>query len=239
MKGMDLVQITEELATELETLTFASPVAHVYNPLVYAREPHREYLRRYGGAPKEVVIVGMNPGPWGMAQTGVPFGEIETVKGWLGINGAVGKPAGEHPKKRVEGFSCRRSEVSGRRLWGLIRERFGEPERFFARFFVANYCPLLFLTAEGGNITPDKLRTAERERLHAVCDRALRRTVEHLRPGAVIGVGGFAAERCREALVGFDVRVGRIIHPSPASPAANRDWAGTALRQLHELGIAF
>lgn len=236
---MELVTLTEELAATLEEFSFSPPVAHVYNPLLYAREPHGEYLRRFGAAPKEAIFVGMNPGPWGMAQTGVPFGEIEVVKNWLGINGPVAKPAAEHPKKRVDGFACRRSEVSGRRLWGLIRERFGEPERFFARFFVLNYCPLLFLTAEGGNITPDKLRAAERERLTAVCDQALRRAVKCLAPQVVIGVGGFAEERCREALDGLDVRIGRIIHPSPASPAANRDWAGTALRQLHGLGIEF
>lgn len=239
MKPIDLAQITDELVAGLDPLAFAPPVAHVYNPLVYAREPHGEYLRRYGAAPREAIFVGMNPGPWGMAQTGVPFGEIEAVRGWLGINGPVGRPVDEHPKKRVEGFACRRSEVSGRRLWGLIRERFGTPERFFARFFVANYCPLLFLTADGGNITPDKLRRGERELLLAVCDRALRRTVESLGARVVVGVGGFAEVRCREALAGLDVRVGRIIHPSPASPAANRDWAGTVLRQLQELGILF
>lgn len=234
-----LVTIADTLASELEGLSFSPPVAHVYNPLVYAREPHAAYLSRFGSPPKEALFVGMNPGPWGMAQTGVPFGEVGVVTEWLGIDGAVGRPADEHPKKRVDGFACRRSEVSGRRLWGLIRERFGAPERFFARFFVANYCPLLFLTADGGNITPDKLRRGEQEPLFAACDRALRRTVDLLQPRVVIGVGGFAEGRCREALEGLNVEMGRIIHPSPASPAANRDWAGTALRQLQELGVDF
>ncbi|CAG0949492.1 uracil-DNA glycosylase family protein [Geobacter sp.] len=234
-----LVTIADALAADLEGLSFSAPVSHVYNPLLYAREPHAAYLARFGSAPKEALFVGMNPGPWGMAQTGIPFGEIGVVTEWLGIDGAVARPADEHPKKRVDGFACRRSEVSGRRLWGLIRERFGTPERFFARFFVANYCPLLFLTADGGNITPDKLRRGEQEPLFAACDRALRQTVELLEPRLVIGVGGFAEERCREALSGLDVEVRRIIHPSPASPAANRDWAGTALRQLHGFGIEF
>lgn len=234
-----LATIADTLAADLEGLSFSSPVAHVYNPLVYAREPHSAYLSRFGSPPKEALFVGMNPGPWGMAQTGVPFGEIGVVTEWLGINGKVDRPADEHPKKRVDGFSCKRSEVSGRRLWGLIRERFGTPERFFGRFFVANYCPLLFLTADGGNVTPDKLRRGEQEPLFAACDLALRQTVELLQPRVVIGVGGFAEGRCREAVAGLNVEVGRIIHPSPASPAANRDWAGTALRQLAELGIDF
>ncbi|RNC71822.1 MAG: single-strand selective monofunctional uracil-DNA glycosylase [Desulfuromonadales bacterium] len=235
----DLVRIADDLAAALALLSFAPPVAHVYNPLVYAREPHAAYLRRFGAAPKEAVFVGMNPGPWGMAQTGVPFGEVAVVKDWLGIDGAVARPDHEHPKKRVDGFACRRSEVSGRRLWGLIRDRFGTPERFFDRFFVVNYCPLLFITAEGGNVTPDKLRAAEREPLMNLCDQALRRTVECLAPRVVIGVGGFAEERARDAVAGLHVRVGRILHPSPANPAANRDWDGTVLRQLDELAIPF
>ncbi|BDV44717.1 single-strand selective monofunctional uracil DNA glycosylase [Geotalea uraniireducens] len=236
---MTLATIAADLAADLERLSFSPPVAHVYNPLVYARAPHEEYLRRYGAGPKEALFVGMNPGPWGMAQTGVPFGEIAAVTGWLGINGPVAHPAGEHPKKRVDGFACRRSEVSGRRLWGLIRERFGEPERFFARFFVVNYCPLLFLNDAGGNITPDKLKNGERQPLLAACDRALRQTVALLRPRLVIGVGGFAETQAREALAGSGVAVGRILHPSPANPAANRDWAGTVLAQLAALGIDF
>lgn len=234
---MDLLQMTELLVKELERLEFSPPVACVYNPLVYAREPHELYLSRYGAGAKEAVFVGMNPGPWGMAQTGVPFGEVAAVRDWLGITGRVGKPAHEHPKKRVEGFSCRRSEVSGKRLWGLFRERFGEPERFFARFFVLNYCPLLFLDEGGRNITPDKLKNAERRLLLYVCDRALRVAVECLRPAQVIGIGNFAAEQAAAALQGMPVPVGRILHPSPANPHANRSWQGTVLAQLREQGI--
>ncbi|GFE57416.1 uracil-DNA glycosylase family protein [Geobacter sp. AOG1] len=236
---MDLLQITGELVRELDRLRFTPPVAHVYNPLVYARQPHEEYLRRYGNAPKETVFVGMNPGPWGMAQTGVPFGEISVVREWLGIDGSVERPADEHPKKRVTGFACRRSEVSGRRLWGLIRSRYGTPGRFFARFFVLNYCPLLFLDADGRNITPDKLRPSERELLNAACDRTLRRGVEFLQPSCVVGVGNFAADQAARALAGTTIRVGRILHPSPANPAANKGWEEIVLRQLAEQKVPF
>lgn len=234
---MDLLQMTEVLVEELDRLEFSPPVAHVYNPLIYAREPHERYLARYGKGPKEALFVGMNPGPWGMAQTGVPFGEIAAVREWLGIEGKVGKPVTEHPKKRVDGFSCRRSEVSGRRLWGLFRERSGTPERFFARFFVLNYCPLLFLDLEGRNITPDKLKTVERRLLLDICDCALRRAVEFLRPAHVVGVGNFAAEQAAAALQGLAIPVGRILHPSPANPNANRNWQEIVLVQLREQGI--
>ena len=234
---MDLLAITWELAAALVPLRFAPPVAHVYNPLLYARQPYKTYLRRWGGAPKEVVLLGMNPGPWGMVQTGVPFGEIEAVRGWLGIEGRVGAPENPHPKRPVEGFACQRSEVSGRRLWGWARERFGTPERFFARFFIANYCPLTFLEASGRNRTPDQLPAAEQAPLFAACDRALRRAVAHWRPRLVVGVGAFAEGRARAALAGLDVAVGRILHPSPASPAANRGWGERAERELAALGV--
>jgi len=184
----------------------------------------------------------MNPGPWGMAQTGVPFGEIGLVRDWLGIVGAVGKPPEEHPKRPIEGFECSRSEVSGRRLWGWARERFGSPERFFERFFVWNYCPLVFMEESGRNRTPDKLPVTEREPLFAACDEALRRAVETLEPAWVVGIGKFAETRASEALAerlesGAGTCVGGILHPSPASPAANRGWAAQAERQLRSLGI--
>jgi single-strand selective monofunctional uracil DNA glycosylase len=232
-----LLAVADELAAAVDGLVFGPPVAHVYNPLRYAREPHRAYLRRWGGGRKEVVLLGMNPGPWGMAQTGVPFGEVGMVRDWLAIEGPVGAPPRPHPKRPVEGFACRRSEVSGRRLWGWARERFGTPERFFARFVVANYCPLAFLEASGKNRTPDRLPAAERAPLFAACDRALRRAVELWRPRWVVGVGGFAEGRARAALAGLDLSIGRILHPSPASPAANRGWGERAERELAALGM--
>jgi single-strand selective monofunctional uracil DNA glycosylase len=232
-----LVAVGDALARRLLRLRFGAPVAHVYHPLVYARAPWREYLCRYGAATREVVLIGMNPGPFGMAQTGVPFGEVALVRDWLGIEAPVGRPHDEHPKRPVQGFACPRSEVSGARLWGWARERFGTPERFFARFFVANYCPLLFLEESGRNLTPDRLRAADRDPLLAACDVALRRTVELLRPRLVVGVGHFAEGRARAALADSGVTIGRIPHPSPASPAANRGWAAQAEHALAELGL--
>jgi single-strand selective monofunctional uracil DNA glycosylase len=233
----DLDAIADGLVRALAKLRFAAPVTHVYQPLDYARSSYREYAARYGRGPKEVVLFGMNPGPFGMAQTGVPFGEVELVRDWLRIEAPVGKPAREHPKRPVEGFACTRREVSGQRLWGFARDRFEKPERFFARFFVANYCPLLFLEASGRNRTPDKLPAAERAPLERACNHALRQTIALLRPRVVVGVGHFAEARAREALDGLDVAIGRIPHPSPASPAANRDWAGQAARAFAALGI--
>ena len=231
-----LVDAAKTLSREVDAMRFAAPVSHVYNPLDYAWTVHRSYLERYGAGRKRVVFLGMNPGPFGMAQTGVPFGEIAAVRDWLGLAGPVGKPAQENPKKLVEGFACKRGEVSGQRLWGLFRERFGTPEAFFAEHFVANYCPLVFFE-DGRNLTPDKLPAAEAGPLQAACDAHLRRMVEALQAEWVIGVGAWAEKRAMLALDGLPVRFGRILHPSPASPAANRGWAPVAAKQLVELGI--
>jgi single-strand selective monofunctional uracil DNA glycosylase len=235
---LPLEAVARSLCRALAPLRFGPPVAYVYNPLVYARAPYREYLRRYGRGPKEVVLFGMNPGPFGMAQTGVPFGAVGLVRDFLGIEAPVSRPPREHPKRPVQGFACGREEVSGARLWSFVRARFGTPERFFERFFVANYCPLLFLEASGRNRTPVELPAAERAPLLAACDAGLRRTVETLRPRLVIGIGRFAESRARAVLAGTGVAIGALPHPSPASPAANRGWARDAGRTLRELGVA-
>jgi single-strand selective monofunctional uracil DNA glycosylase len=228
---------TTTLRDSVGALSFGPPVTHVYNPLVYAEALHDAYMRRFGQGPKRAVFLGMNPGPWGMAQTGVPFGEVAMVRDWMKLDAPVAKPAVEHPKRPVSGLACTRSEVSGRRLWGAIAQHFGTPERFFARYYVANYCPLSFMEASGVNRTPDKLPAGEREPLYAVCDQHLRRLVEVLEPEWVIGIGGFAEDRAKAALVGMEVKIARVLHPSPASPAANRGWDEAVARELTALGL--
>ncbi len=234
---MNLLAIADDLTSNLRRLRFSQPVSHVYNPLEYARDIFNQYTMRYGAGEKEAILVGMNPGPWGMAQTGIPFGEISVVRDWLGLSGPVGKPMRENPARPVLGFRCARSEVSGKRLWGWAQNRFDTPKKFFKRFYVANYCPLLFMEESGRNITPDKLAAPERADLEAHCDSALRRTVQALRPRFVIGVGNYAEKCALRSLKGVDVTIGRILHPSPASPLANTNWARQAEEQLSELGL--
>ena len=233
----EMVAAARALSGAVGALKFSPPVTHVYNPLDYAWPAHEQYLRLAAATPKRVVFLGMNPGPFGMAQTGVPFGEVAAVRDWIGIDAPIGKPANEHPKRLVQGLACPRSEVSGRRLWGLFAERFGTAKNFFADHFVANHCPLAFLEATGRNRTPDQLPATEAAPLLAASDKHLRRIVKILRPQWLIAVGGYAEQRALEALNGSGVRVGKILHPSPASPAANRGWAGQATRQLEALGV--
>jgi single-strand selective monofunctional uracil DNA glycosylase len=172
-----------------------------------------------------------------MSQTGIPFGEVAAVRDWLEIEAPVGTPAEMHPKRPVTGFKCRRSEISGKRIWGWAQKRFKTPQNFFARFFIANYCPLQFIEAGGRNRTPNQLRAAERIPLFEACDRALRSTIERLNPEYVVGVGQFSTERARVALTGLSPTIGGITHPSPANPKANRGWETLVEKQLAELGI--
>ncbi|MFP4597745.1 MAG: uracil-DNA glycosylase family protein [Persicimonas sp.] len=235
------VEIADQLSEAVGSFECGEPVTHVYNPLAYARPLHHAYLERFASkTPREIVLVGMNPGPWGMAQTGVPFGDVDFVGDWMDLHAEVGKPADEHPKRQIEGLECSRNEVSGSRLWGWARDRYGAAENFFERYFVHNYCPLLFLEDSGRNRTPNRLKAAERRELFEPCDRALRQLVDRLEPTYVIGVGAFATKRVKAALGPFDGQmptIGRILHPSPASPKANRGWAEQAEAELREAGV--
>jgi single-strand selective monofunctional uracil DNA glycosylase len=232
-----LLQVSRDLSDAVSELGFGGPITHVYNPLIYAREPHEMYLERWATRRARALLIGMNPGPFGMAQTGVPFGDVAAVRDFLGITGHVGRPAAEHPKRPVLGFACQRGEVSGARLWGYARDRFMTPDIFFQSFFVANYCPLVFMEASGANRTPDKLPRAEQRALFAACDAALVRLVKLLAPEFVIGVGAFAAGRAGQALSEFSGRVASISHPSPASPRANRGWSALVEAELRQHGL--
>ena len=235
-----LLATARELHRGLAALRFAAPVHTVYAPLGYAWCGFRAYVEAHAPRRARTLFLGMNPGPFGMAQTGVPFGEVGTVRDWLGIDCAVRTPAVEHPKRPIQGFACPRSEISGARLWGLFRARFGTPGHFFRDHFVANYCPLMFVEHSGRNRTPDKLPAAERTPLLALCDRHLLAVVEYLRPRWLVGIGAFAmraAERAVRPLpAGERPRCVQILHPSPASPAANRGWAPAATASLVDAG---
>lgn len=232
----ELQAAARRLADEVRSLAFSEPITHVYHPLDYAWAPHAAYIAAYGRGHKDVVFLGMNPGPFGMTQTGVPFGEVKAVRDFLKLEAPVSRPAREHPERPVQGFACTRAEVSGSRLWGAVAQRWGAAERFFDRHYVANYCPLTFIEASGKNFTPDKLPAEQRAPLEAACDRHLLRLVELLEPTWVIGIGAWAEKRAQK-VVGARARIGKILHPSPASPIANSGWAEAAAADLAALGV--
>ena len=234
-----LLASSKVLYAELKSLPAPLEVWGSYNPLEYAWDSYSTYVQRYGNSKKKVLFLGMNPGPWGMAQTGIPFGEIAAVRDWMGIECPVSKPKLEHPARPIEGFACTKSEVSGRRLWGLFSDQWPSAEAFFANHYVLNYCPLSFMSERGSNVTPDKLPITYRKDLERICDAHLAETVKTLNPELLVGIGGFA-KKCFERVKkqsGLPQPVGVLLHPSPASPIANRDWPQRPLEQLKELGI--
>lgn len=226
------------MSRQLSSKKFQSPVTHVYDPLTYAWSAHEWYVRKYSTKGARILLVGMNPGPWGMAQTGVPFGEISAVRHFLHMPETmeIAAPKHENPARPVTGLSCKRAEVSGRRLWTeWAAAHYKTPAAFFQTFFVHNYCPLMFLESSGRNRTPIKLKAAERAEVERVCDAALRAIVTAMKPLAVCGIGGYAKERCMKVLkseVDKGLVVATVLHPSPASPAANRGWVEAAVKQI-------
>lgn len=234
-----LLAAAAQLAAASRRCRFQAPVAHVYYPLQYAWQSYAQYVCRYGGGRKKAVFVGMNPGPWGMAQTGIPFGDVVSVRDWLGITAEIESPRLTHPKRPVLGFSCRRREVSGSRLWTFFSRRYQSAEIFFADHFVVNYCPLFFLRASGANLTPDKLAAGKTlARLYRCCDEHLEQVVAILQPQLVVGIGSFAEKRLQMLFSAqTNLTVGKMLHPSPASPAANRAFDSIAARELDSLGL--
>jgi len=220
-----LIAITKKLATQVDQIKFGKPVSCVYNPLRYAWSAHEDYLKRYSNGAKEWILLGMNPGPFGMAQTGIPFGEVSSVRDWLGIETTVLQPTQVHPKRPITGFSCHRHEISGQRLWGWAKARFVTPEQFFKQFFVINYCPLFFIKNDGTNLTPDKLCAADRQQLFTFCDQALSEMVTVLAARGIVGVGNFAKTRAIAALANQQLKITTVPHPSPANPRANSGWS--------------
>jgi single-strand selective monofunctional uracil DNA glycosylase len=226
--------LTKELNCSLADLCFEEPIFCTYNPLEYASAVYFEYWNKYGAGPKKIVFMGMNPGPFGMAQTGIPFGEVSMVRDWMRLEGKISKPLTEHPKRPIMGFDCTRSEVSGKRLWSLFSDKYPLAKDFFAKHFVLNYCPLVFMSKSGANITPDKLRLDVRTKLQNLCDLYILECLCMLRPKAIVGVGDFAFRRLLaiKDQGELDCRVHKILHPSPASPAANHNWAETVTSSL-------
>ncbi len=219
-------------------LLFTKPVAYTYNPLTYAMTGYEAYVSSFVHEPIEVLYLGMNPGPFGMAQTGVPFGEVEAVSRWMGIHTLIGQPTPMHPKRPIQGFACPRSEVSGRRLWGMFEELYGTAESFFRQSFVANYIPLIWMSESGANITPDKLPKEQRDAVESLCHQHLVELIKILQPRCLIGVGAYALkklERAAAEIEGASFALGTILHPSPASPIANKQWPERPKAQLAEI----
>lgn len=231
-----LADLTADFSAQCSRLSFSFD-GYVYNPLDYAWTNHRQYLENYVKKGTPVMFLGMNPGPFGMLQTGVPFGDIVSVTEYLKIDNRVGSPAVEHPGRPVMGMYIKRREISGSRLWGLMASRYPDATGFARENCVMNYCPLGFLSPEktAKNITPDKLCVSDRAPLEKLCNEYLLKVIEYVNPQHLVGVGKYAGDKLLSLNTGRHVC--SIIHPSPGNPQANNNWAGKTLAKLEELGI--
>lgn len=239
---MDPLESTERLNERLDDFTFENKVDTYYNPLSYALPVHREYLEKYASSTKKGFFLGMNPGPWGMAQTGIPFTDPHIARDWMELpEHPVGTPADERSDRPVEGWSSDRKEASGQRLHGYFRNLYGSLDDFFEIGFVVNYCPLVLFSEEGTNLTPEDLLKADREPLFEACDPYLEELLDFLEPDVLVGVGRFAQRRLADVRDLEQEDVAYLPHPSPASPIATRDggdyWRGLVREVLVDTGL--
>ncbi|CAH0690088.1 unnamed protein product [Spodoptera exigua] len=194
------LDLADELNLSLEQFQLPKKVEVVYNPTIYAREPFEMYVRKYCNTPKPILFFGMNPGPFGMSQTGVPFGEIESVRDWLGITGQVGKPPVEIRGREVLGFQCKKTEASGKKFWGLFKNLCITPENFFRSSFVYNYLPQQWMTRSGSNLTPGECKKAEVEVLYRICDPVFHKVLELYEVEIIVAIGKFCETRAKETI---------------------------------------
>ena len=238
----EFLLIEEKLGVKLTSLKHDPKVTHVYNPIEYALELHKDFLSKYVTGKRKVLFLGMNPGPWGMAQTGVPFGEVNMVRDWLDIKGQVQQPAQIHPKRPIEGLNCVRREVSGERFWNLIKDLTkNHKDNFFNECAVYNHCPLAYMATSGKNVTPVEMKATFKNEIFDLCDDALADVINLLDTKIVIGIGRHAVQRAEKVieknhLEGIQVHF--LNHPSPASASANKmGWDVIARQQLNDCGI--
>ena len=223
-------RLRDDVESYADDLVEQNLVDCIYNPLVYAWQPHLAYLKKAAKGKAKTLLLGMNPGPHGMGQMGIPFAATAMVREVLEIHDLpVEQPRNLHPKRPVSGLDWPKEEVSGTRLWSLLSEHYGSGEKILSKVFLVNHCPLMLFSGERAtNITPDKISGSTNRLLLERCDEHLREIVDILGITTVIGVGKFAEKRAIKALSNTDVEVKTCWHPSPASPLANKnggaDW---------------
>lgn len=242
VNDVDPVTVTKNLNQRIETLSIEDKVEWYYNPLDYAFPVHEAYLEKFGSDRKTGFFLGMNPGPWGMAQTGVPFTDPYIARDWMELpRRSVGSPSNERDARPIEGWESDRKEASGQKLHGFFRSIYGSLENFFENHIVMNYCPLVMYSEEATNLTPEDLLKADRESIFEICDPYLADLIEFYDPDVLVGIGRFGQRRLMDVLDLTESEVAYLPHPSPASPIATRDggdyWRGLVRDMLEERGL--
>lgn len=213
----DLLTLDKQTIKKMDVLKFdKKKVQYVYNPVDYAYAGYSRYVRKYLKSSKKILFVGLNPGPYGMCQTGIPFGDVSTVKEWMELEMDISKPLDECPKKPVDGLKCTTVEQSGKRFWGFFKKKCGAADNFFRNAFVINYCPIAFFDRSGKNVTPNELEVSSREELEKICDEYLEKVVEMVKCEIIICVGRYAEHKVKSIFIdNSEINILYMKHPSP------------------------
>ncbi|XP_054745917.1 single-strand selective monofunctional uracil DNA glycosylase [Anastrepha obliqua] len=226
-----------QLNNTLQDIVRPVSITHVYNPVEYASGLHCAYLQKFLDGPKRVMFVGMNPGPNGMGQTGVPFGNILTVRNEMSLSGSVQQPPSVHVKRPVRGFECSIEEPSGVRIWSLFKKLAGGSLNTFGRqCFVHNFCPLIFYDNAGRNITPSELKGDYKEKIGKECLDVLDLELDLVKPEILVAVGLYMYGMVSRSRHAKDLKIYKLPHPSPRS-LNNQNWPEKAEQLLLELDL--
>uniref|UniRef100_A0A1A9WNN6 Uracil-DNA glycosylase-like domain-containing protein n=1 Tax=Glossina brevipalpis TaxID=37001 RepID=A0A1A9WNN6_9MUSC len=230
----EFYEIELELNQKLSKMTKPpAPIQYIYNPVEYAKDVHCEYLKKYLNGCKKVLFVGMNPGANGMGQTGVPFGNITSVRDMMQLSGLVDQPDEIHPKRPVNGLQHTTEEPSGKRLWPLLEKLAdGSLDNFFKQCFVYNFCPLIYYDKHGKNITPNELKGAYRQEILNVCLETLESLIRLLDCEIVVAIGDYVFQCLKKSEYCQSKRIMKLAHPSPRA-VGNQNWPEKAEKWFH------
>lgn len=235
------ISLENDLVSQLNNLNYGPNVEYIYSPLDYASNLHKVFLKKFLCTSKKVLFLGINPGPWGMCQTGIPFGEVNIVRSYLRVDGEVLTPTNCHPQRPITGLNCHRSEVSGKRLWDLFIELSeGDPYKFFKDCFIHNYFPLALMNNNAKNITPGDLKSEYQKELQEICDKSLSDILTLFHTEIIVAIGKYAEKRSNEVVKKFrltNIKVVQIPHPSPRSVGTAEKWKKETLVQLKSYNI--
>ncbi|XP_037927861.1 single-strand selective monofunctional uracil DNA glycosylase-like [Teleopsis dalmanni] len=210
-------------------------ITHIYNPVEYAADLHCEYLRKYLDRPKRVVFLAVHPEQNGMAQTGVPFGNVSTVRDMMKLCGEVKQPNRLHPKHPVLGLNCHINEPSGVRFWGLMDKIAGSLDTFSEQCFVHTFCPLLFFNEYGRTIEPCVLPFEIKYPMRDLLVEALCKEMKLVQPEIIVVTGNYVYNGLqRSELYAKTLLV--MTNPHPWVPN-NHNWVRRSERWLYQYDI--
>ena len=205
----------------------------VWNPQLYGLPLYRRFAAEHlpharGG----IVAFGLNPGKYGMAQTGIPFTDV-TRAARVGI--AI-EPPGLAPASLRPFLKSYRVERSSASVYGLLDEAWGSPREGWRALWAVAPCGLLFLEKDGENVTPADARLARRDDVRELRLRVIRESIAAAKPRGVLLLGQDVARVAAEALAAEDVLV--VDHPVARGPGRRGPawWAQTVTEAVRKKG---